>query len=634
MADILQEILKYIPESANVSDTLFEGANIVVYTKNKEFFFNSNGIIKKIVDDIKKRVEIRPDPSICLDPEKAKEIIENIIPKDAGIVNIIFDNQRSRVIIEAEKPGLVIGKQGELLKEIKKQTLWVPYIQRTPAIRSKLIENIRYVLYENSDFRRKFLHKIGKRIYGGWTKEKKHEWVRVTYLGAGRQVGRSCLLLQTPESKVLLDCGINPGKSLNDSEAFPYFDAPEFNINDIDAVILTHSHLDHSALVPYLYKMGYDGPVYCTAPCRDITALMTLDFIGISQKEGQDPMYTSSDIKNMVKHTVCLNYEEVTDITPDIRLTFYNAGHTLGSAICHLHIGNGLHNLVYTGDFLYESTNLLAPAVNSFPRVESVIMEATYGGKDDINLSRKECESYLLDIIKNTIDRKGKILMPVLGVGRSQEIMLIIERAIRENLIPSIPIYLQGILWDVTAIHTTYPDFFNPKVKRNIFHRDENPFLSDIFKQIGSQKEQQQVIDKGESCIILATSGMMNGGASKEYFRQLAENPKHSLIFTCYQVEGSLGRRIVNGEREINFGSAEKQDMLSVKMDVHLISGFSGHSSRVQLLNYIKNMDPKPRRILTLHGESSKCLDLSSSLHKLNQIETEAPRNLESIRLK
>ena len=155
MADILQEILKYIPESANVSDTLFEGANIVVYTKNKEFFFNSNGIIKKIVDDIKKRVEIRPDPSICLDPEKAKEIIENIIPKDAGIVNIIFDNQRSRVIIEAEKPGLVIGKQGELLKEIKKQTLWVPYIQRTPAIRSKLIENIRYVLYENSDFRRK-----------------------------------------------------------------------------------------------------------------------------------------------------------------------------------------------------------------------------------------------------------------------------------------------------------------------------------------------------------------------------------------------------------------------------------------------------------------------------------------------
>ena len=170
MADILEEILKYIPQDANISDTVFEGANIVIYTKNKEFFFNSNGIIKKIVDDIKKRVELRPDPSICLNPEKAKEIIEKIIPKDAGIANVIFDSQRSRVIIEAEKPGLAIGKQGELLKEIKKQTLWVPFIQRTPAIRSKLIENIRYVLYENSDFRRKFLHKIGRRIYGGWPK--------------------------------------------------------------------------------------------------------------------------------------------------------------------------------------------------------------------------------------------------------------------------------------------------------------------------------------------------------------------------------------------------------------------------------------------------------------------------------
>ncbi|MDP6641787.1 MAG: beta-CASP ribonuclease aCPSF1 [Candidatus Nanoarchaeia archaeon] len=634
MADILQEILKYIPDNANISDTVFEGANIVIYTKNKDFFFDSNGVIKKIVDDIKKRVELRPDPSICLDPEKAKEVIESILPKDAGIANIIFDSQRSRVIIEAEKPGLAIGKQGELLKEVKKQTLWVPFIQRTPAIKSKLIENIRHVLYENSDFRRKFLHKIGKRIYGGWTKDKKHEWVRITYLGAGRQVGRSCLLLQTPESRVLLDCGIHPGRNINDQESVPFFDAPEFNINDIDAVVLSHSHLDHSALVPYLYKMGYEGPVYCTAPCRDITSLMALDFVGIAQKEAQDSLYSSTDVKNMVKHTICLNYEEVTDITPDIRLTFYNSGHTLGSVISHLHIGNGLHNLVYTGDFLYENTNLLASAVNRFPRVESIIMEATYGGRDDMNPTRKECEEYLLKTIKTTIDRKGKVLMPVLGVGRSQEMMLILERAMRENLIPKIPIYVQGIVWDVTAIHTTYPDFFNPKVKRNIFHRDENPFLSDIFKKVGSQKEQQQIIDKGEPCIIFATSGMMNGGASKEYFRQLGGNPKHSLILTCYQVDGTFGRRVINGDREINFGSAEKPEIISIKMDVHMISGFSGHSSRNQLLSYIKNMDPKPRRVLTLHGESSKCLDLASSLHKINKIETEAPRNLESVRLK
>jgi KH/beta-lactamase-domain protein len=632
--NILDEVLKHIPDNIEISDSLFEGANIVLYTKDKDFFFDSNGIIKKIVDDIKKRVEVRPDPSLCLNPEKAQTIIEKTIPKEAGISNIIFDSQRSIVIIEAEKPGLAIGKQGELLRQIKQKTLWIPLIQRTPAIRSKLIENIRHVLYENSEFRRKFLHKIGKRIYGGWTRDKKHEWVRVTYLGAGRQVGRSCLLLQTPESRVLLDCGIHPGRSLSDSEAFPYLDAPEFNINDIDAVVLTHSHLDHSALVPYLYKMGYEGPIYMTAPCRDITALMTLDFIGITQKEGHEPLYTSTDVKTFVKHTVCLNYGEVSDITPDVRLTFYNAGHTLGSAICHLHIGNGLHNLVYTGDFNYETTNLLAAAVTKFPRVESLIMEATYGGRNDDVPTRKECEQQLIDIVKNTVKKKGKILMPVLGVGRSQEIMLILEKAMSQGLIPKIPIYVQGMVWDVTAIHTTYPDFFNPKVKKNIFHRDENPFLSEIFKRIGSQKEQQEVIDSGESCVILATSGMMQGGASKEYFRHLAENSKHSIVLTCYQVEGSLGRRLQNGEKDINFGSADKPDMVKVKLNVEVIKGFSGHSSRPQSLSFVKNLDPRPRRIFTLHGESSKCIDLSSSIHKLNKIETSAPRNLESIRLK
>lgn len=633
MADIIETVLKKIPNGV-ISEAAFEGANIVLYTKDKDFFFNSNGVIKSIVDDIKKRVELRPDPSITMDIEEAKEALNKLIPGDANVTNITFDAQRSRVIIEAEKPGLAIGKQGEILKSIKKQTLWVPFIQRTPPLRSKIIDNIRYVLYENNDFRKKFLHKVGKRVYGGWTKERRNEWVKLTMLGAGRQVGRSCLFLQTPESRILLDCGIDPSRSLNDQNAFPYFDAPEFSLNDLDAVVLGHSHLDHSALVPYLYKMGFDGPVYTTAPTRDVAALLCLDFINISQKEGQEPLYSSTDIKNMVKHTICLNYEEVTDITPDIRLTFYNSGHILGAAMAHLHIGNGLHNLVYSGDMNYETSNLLASAVTSFPRLETLIIESTYGGKNDTVTSRRECERQLMEIIKETAARGGKILMPVLGVGRSQEIMLIVERAVRENLIPKVPIYVQGMVWDVTAIHTTYPDFFNTRVKRNIFHRDQNPFLSDIFKQLASQKEQKQVIDSGEPCIIIATSGMLQGGASVEFFKQLAENPKHSLVLTCYQVEGSLGRRIQNDEKEINFGSIEKPDIVKVRMEHYTIPGFSGHSSRQQLLSFINHLDPQPRRIIIQHGESSKCLDLASSIHRIHRIETIAPKNLESIRIK
>ena len=243
--EILQEVYKHLPDKSIISDSGFEGANIILYTKDKDFFLNSNGLLRNIVNTIKKRVELRPDLSICMGLEEAEEQIKKLLPEEAGLTSILFDPQRSIVFIEAEKPGLVIGKQGDLLKEIKKKTLWVPVIRRTPAIRSKIIENIRHVLYENNDYRKKFLNKVGKRIYGEPIRGKKKEWIRVTILGGGREVGRSCLFLQTAESRILLDCGINAALPTGDPESFPYLDAPEFNINDLDAVIISHSHIDH-----------------------------------------------------------------------------------------------------------------------------------------------------------------------------------------------------------------------------------------------------------------------------------------------------------------------------------------------------------------------------------------------------
>ena len=348
MTKILDEVLKALPPEANISDAVFEGANIVLYTKNKEFLLDNKGVIKNIVDDIKKRVEVRADPPKCLDMEEAKKIIIKLMPDEIEEPTIIFDPQRSRVIIESNKPGLAIGKGGDILKDIKKETLWTPIVRRNPPMKSQLIENVRQVLYDSSDYRRKFLHKIGKRIYEGWTRAKRDEWVRITCLGSAREVGRSCFLLQTPESRILLDCGFNVAAPKE--YAFPYLDAPEFNIQELDAVILCHSHIDHVGCLPYLYKMGFRGPTYCTAPCRDISALMCLDLVEIAGKEGNDALYGVNDVKEFVKHTVCLDYGEVSDITPDVRLTLYNAGHTLGSALAHLHIGNGLHNFIYSLD--------------------------------------------------------------------------------------------------------------------------------------------------------------------------------------------------------------------------------------------------------------------------------------------
>ncbi|MBT3416676.1 beta-CASP ribonuclease aCPSF1 [Candidatus Woesearchaeota archaeon] len=631
MAKIIEQVKDMLPRDADVTNISFEGANIVMYSKNKEFFLDNRGAIKKIVSTIKKRVELRCDPSIPIAIEKAEKEIRKIIPKEAGKLNVIFDPQRSQVIIEAEKPGIAIGKSGENLKIIKSKVYWVPLVKRIPSIRSKLIEKIRNVLYENDDYRKKFLHKIGERIYGPKRKEGKTNYARVTFLGASRQVGRSAFLLQTDESKILLDCGVNVAAKGQDQ--YPYMDVSELKIEELDAVVLSHAHLDHCGLIPLLFKYGYRGPVYCTAPTRDVAALLCLDMITIGNKENRGALYSSSDVKEMVKHTVILNYEEVSDISPDIRLTFYNAGHTLGSSMCHFHIGEGLHNFMYTGDMNFETSNLLAPAVTRFPRLETLMIEGTYGGKDDVTATRQESEDYLLNIIRTTIGRGGKVLLPVLGVGRSQEIMVIVERAIREGKLPQIPVFVQGMVWDVTAIHTAYPDFFNNKVKQAIFHKNENPFLSKIFKHVGSQKEMKQVMEETGPCIVMATSGMMTGGASVEYFKNLGENPKNSLVLTSYQGEGSLGRRLQHGEKEIMFMEGSKQMPVKVKMDIYSIHGFTGHSDRNQLMNFVGRATPRPKKLIVVHGEIGKVLDFASSAHKAYRMETTAPKNLETIRL-
>ncbi len=629
MSEIITEIMKFVPKD-RISDAVFEGANIVLYTKEKEFFLNNEGVIKKVVDAIKKRVELRPDPEITMKEDAAQKAIKKIIPKEAGIANIIFDPKRSRVIIEAEKPGLAIGKQGSLLREVREKTLWVPLIRRVAAIRSEIIENIRMVLYQNSEYRRNFLNKTGHRIYDGWIREKKKEWIRVSYLGGGRQVGRSCIFLQTPESRVILDCGINVA---TEDEPFPMLEAPEFDINELDAVIITHSHLDHCGFIPVLYKYGFRGPLYCTAPTRDVMCLLLLDYLKIMRDSRKDSIFTIDDVKEMVKHTVCLDYEEVSDITPDIRLTLYNAGHILGSAMAHLHIGNGLHNLLYTGDIKYAKSYLLEASATEFPRLETVIIESTYGGKDNVLPPEKESDQVLKDIIIDTIKRGGKVLIPTLGSGRAQEIMVMVETLVRKKELQDIPVFIDGLVWDITAIHTAYPEFLNSTVRKQIFHRDANPFLSPIFQRVGSKKERIGIIEDGGPCVIIATSGMLVGGPSVEYLKAFASNEKNSLVFSCYQGEGSLGRRIQRGEREIVFRNGAKQEICQIKMEVHRIE-VTGHSDRRQLINFITKCNPKPKKVVINHGENSRCLDLASSIHKQMRIETNAPRNLESIRIK
>ncbi len=621
LSELKKRIVELLPANVSISGVEFEGPELVIYTEDTKIFVDDGGIVRTLAKELKKRISVRQSSNILMEPEKASKVIYDIIPEEGGIKDIYFDMDTAEVIIEAEKPGLVIGTHGATLREVAKVIGWRPNVIRAPPIQSSIIKNIRRYLREESEFRKDFLKKVGRKIYRDKTKE--DEWLRVTTLGGCREVGRNAFMLSTPETRILIDCGVSVG-----SEGTPYLYVPEASpLKDIDAVVITHAHLDHSGLVPLLFLYGYDGPIYMTQPTRDLMALLLLDYIEVSARDGKKIPYKSSLIRDTIRHTIPLKYGDVTDIAPDVKLTFYNAGHILGSSIAYFHAGKGLYNIAFTGDIKYERTFLFDPAFNGFARLEALVIESTYGGMNDLQPLRREAEKNLKEEIEKTINGGGKVIIPAFAVGRSQEVMIALEGMQLE-----VPVYLDGMIWDATAVHTAYPEYLNRNLKNSIF-QGENPFLADIFVQVDDVERRKAVIEEKEPSIILSTSGMLNGGPVLEYLKGLARDEKNTLIFVGYQAEGTLGRRIQKGWNEIQFSNEGKMGNIKMEMKIETIDGFSGHSDRNQLLEYVRRIRPLPSKVICMHGENHKCTALASGIHKKFNIETVAPMNLETLRL-
>ena len=628
---VSQTILEYVPKEAEVSRIEFEGPTLAVYTKKPEILIEQSSIIADIVSLIRKRIVVRSDPSVRVPEKEAENLITRIVSPEAEITGISFDPSLGEVIIEAKKPGIVIGRNGTILHEIIKQSRWRPRVLRSPPIPSKIIAHMRHYLHSESKERDRVLRTVGERIfrpkfYGVGD-------IRITALGGFLEVGRSAILLQTRESSVLLDCGLNPGAT-NPINAFPRLDAPQFDLDALDAVVISHSHLDHCGILPFLFKYGYDGPVYCSAPTSSLMTLLQLDYLDVLSKQGIMAPYDQKDVRTTVLHTIPLRYGVVTDIAPDVRLTLHNAGHILGSSVVHLHIGEGLHNIVYTGDYKYSKTTLLEPASTQFPRVETIITESTYGAARDMMPSRIEAEDKLASIINQTFEKRGKVLIPVPAVGRAQEIMLILDGYMKRGLIKEAPVFIEGMISEATAIHTAYPEYLAREVRNSIFHEGINPFQSDYFTIVEHPSARQEIIE-GEPCIIVATSGMLEGGPVIEYFKSLAPEERNTIIFVSYQIEGTLGRRVQKGITETPMINSEgKMGILRINLRVESIEGFSGHSDRKQLFNYIRRIAPKLERIVICHGERAKCLNMLGIFQKTYNIEVIAPNILETVKLR
>jgi hypothetical protein len=630
--EMRSQIEQEVPDDITITEVTYEGPELVLYTRDPKEFARDGDLVRRLASKLRKRITVRPDPGSLSTPDAARERIEDIIPEEAGVTDLDFHADTGEVVIEAEKPGMVIGRHGSTLREITQEVGWTPEVVRTPPIESATVSNVRNFLKQEREERRDILERIGRQIHREEMSD--DEWVRITTLGCCREVGRAAFILSTPETRVLIDCGDKPGAP----DEVPYLQVPEAlgaGASTLDAVVLTHAHLDHSALLPLLFKYGYDGPIYTTEPTRDLMGLLQLDYLDVASKEGRTPPYESSMVRETIKHTIPLEYGDVTDIAPDIKLTLHNAGHILGSAISHFHIGDGLYNVAFSGDIHYEDTRLFNGAVNEFPRVETLVLESTYGGRNDYQTDQEDSERKLKHIIRNTLERDGKVLIPAFAVGRSQEIMLVLEEAMRKGEIPTVPVHLDGMIWEATAIHSTYPEYLRDDLRDRIFHDDENPFLADQFNHIDGGEDERQEVTDGGPAVILSTSGMVEGGPIMSWLEHLGGDPDSTLTFVGYQAQGTLGRAIQSGREEIPFGNGDRHgrtSTLTLRMDVETVDGFSGHADRQGLENFVRTMNPRPEKVLCVHGDESSVQDLSSALYHDYNMRTFAPRNLETFR--
>jgi KH/beta-lactamase-domain protein len=605
-------ILQSLPHEANLTKIEYEGPCIALYSKNPSYLLQNNQLVLNMVNTIKKRIVIRIDESLRLSQDESTKVIGDTVP-ESGIAGTFFDAVLGEAVIFARKPWTILREGGDV--DLTEKIGWKVRVRKAPQ-NMLPIETLYKILGETVSQRTKFYREVGDKIFRPKLTEQAE--ASLLTLGGFAEVGRSCMLLETRESKIILDCGLN--LSAKDSlGALPRFDITGIGMEDVDAVVLSHAHLDHTGFLPALFKYGYRGPVYCTEPTLLLMSILQRDYLKYS---GSDALYSEQDIDRAVTHTITLMLGIVTDISPDIKLVLSNSGHIIGSTSIHLHIGNGEHNLVYTSDMKFGKTQTLENASWSFPRVETMIIESTYGGKEDIMCPREQSEANLVSAVERTLTAGGHVLMPVPAVGISQELILLLDRFTKGGRLKT-KVLVEKIISEATAVYEAYPEFLSKELGKHVLESEASQFGSE-FSIVESE-----TLKPSEPAIVLAPSSMLIGGPSVGYLKQIADNPKSTLIILSYQSLDTPGRAILDGARQIRIGG----ETIELQCQVERIDGLGSHSDYNQLMAYVMRLRPKLRRVLVNHGERPKAQNLASMINKQFRIQTQHPLVQEAIKL-
>lgn len=460
----------------------------------------------------------------------------------------------------------------------------------------------------------------------------------IQFCGAARSVTGSQHLIRINGQKLLLDCGLFQGRR---QEAFERNRTFPFDPASVDAMILSHAHIDHSGNIPNLVKQGFKGTIYCSEPTVDLCSVMLQDSAFIQMRDAEhvnykrekkdeppiEPIYDIEDAQQAMRHFLGIGYGQAFEPLPGVRATLYNAGHMFGSAMILLEITHNGRKVRFgfTGDLGRKNLPIIEDP-HQLRALDYLICESTYGNK--VHDPVKEIHGEFVQVIQDAVARKGKIIIPAFSVERTQEIVYHLNLLYENKIVPEIPVFVDSPLAvNVTDVFRKYPDYYD-KDARNLLQSGDNPFSFEGLRYIREVKDSMKLNDINDPCIIISASGMCEAGRILHHLKNNIENSNNTVLIVGFMAEHTLGRKLVDKAETVKiFG-----DMFSVKARVHKINSFSGHADRTDLLNFTELVG-KQASVFLVHGEEAQSVPFAESLKSNGFRHVEIPERLQKITL-
>ncbi len=455
----------------------------------------------------------------------------------------------------------------------------------------------------------------------------------ITFHGAARTVTGSRHLLEIDSQRILLDCGLFQGRR---SESRVLNRELPFDAASLDAVVLSHAHIDHSGNLPTLVRHGFKGAVYCTKATADLLKIMLADSAYIQEsdaawlnkrlKRGEEPvepLYTKRDVDRLLELVEPQRYDDEFNVVTGVTCRFLDAGHILGSAISCLSIetdSGEKHRLVFTGDLGRRDLPILRDP-SAVGGADTVIMESTYGNR--LHQDILGMEERLAEIVRRTIERGGKVIVPAFSVGRSQELVYALSEAMNAGEIPEIPIYIDSPLTvKASKIFAAHRECFDEETWE-ILDRGDDPFGFDRMTYITDVEHSKALNRMDEPCVIISASGMAEAGRILHHLRNNLEDPRNSVLIVGFMAAHTLGRRLEEGRSPVRILGGE----FDVRAEVHGLHAFSAHADRNDLLEFVRGLNDPPRKIFLVHGEETQIESLGAAIAEFSDAEVHAPES-------